>query len=97
MAAWECLSLSVDEHVLGANLQLSANRRTRWWQRCLLHLLSFALSSTRLTNVHVLLRQRRVFLLVPHFFFLFRLHLVTADSVDTFRLSDIAQECSRAM
>ena len=51
IASWNVVAalgccLFVDEHVLDANLYFSANCGASWWQRCLLHLLSFAFSST---------------------------------------------------
>ena len=53
VVVWECLF--VDEHVLDANLSLSANRAAWRLQGCLLHRLPSASSSTYLTNVHILL------------------------------------------
>ena len=97
VVAWEYCH-AVDEHVLEANLSLSANRTAWRWQWCLLHLLSFASSGTYSTNVHVLLRRRRVLCFGPHArrsqsFISLRLYLVTEDSIDTSRCSDIAGEC----
>ena len=84
VAAWECGLLVHEERVLGANLELQ--------------LLSFALSSTYLTNVHVPLRKRRGLFLVllqdgPILSLSLRFYLVTEDSVDTFQLSDNDRKC----
>ena len=97
VVAWE-YCLAVDEHVLDANLSLSANRCAWRWQWCLLHLLSFASSGSYLTNVHVLLRQRRVLCLAlmqdgPILPFLFGCILWLEILFDTSRCSDLAGEC----
>ena len=44
------LSLFVDEHVLGVNFSLSANRDVWWLEKCLFHLLSVASRSAQLTK-----------------------------------------------
>ena len=64
---------------------------------CFTCCLSFASSSTCLTNVHVLLLLRRVLVLVilqdrPMILLSLRLYLVTEESIDTNRLSDVARE-----
>ena len=48
------------KNALDAKLLLLANRDAWWWQQFLFHLLLFASSNTCFTNVHVLLRWRRV-------------------------------------
>ena len=64
----------------------------------LLHLLSFASRSTYLTDVHFLLRLRRVLFLVllqggAMLLLCLQLYLGTEDSVDTIRLFIIAGNC----
>ena len=68
-----------------------------FWQIGMRGLLSFALCSTCLINVHVLLRWRRVLFLLhlqhnPILSLSLLLYLVTEDSVDTICLSEIARE-----
>ena len=69
--------------------RFSANRDA-WWQWYLVHLLSFASSSTSLSNVAVLLSQRNALFLVflqdgPILLLSLLSPLVTDHSADTFR------------
>ena len=64
VVVWKYCFLVI-ESALDASLVLLANRDAWWWPECLLHLLSFASSSTCFSNVHVLLQLGRVLFFGP--------------------------------